>query len=113
MKKPANENERRVLLHDLSEAYMEIYPAQGIEEKLQVLEPNSYVAVTCSPTKGVDETLDLTERLIDSGFRVVPHIAAKNVRDLKHLREIMQRLDSIKIASLFVPGGDRQEALGD
>jgi len=113
MKKPAIEEERSILVHDLREAYMEIYPAPGIEEKLQVLEPNSYVAVTCSPTKGVAETLDLTERLVGNGFRVVPHIAAKNVRDMQHLREIMQRLDTLKITSLFVPGGDRPKPAGD
>jgi len=113
MKKPAKEKECNILLHDLREAYMEIYPAPGIEKQLQVLEANSYVAVTCSPTKGVDETLDLTERLVGSGFRVVPHIAAKNVRDFKHLGEIMQRLDTMKIVSLFVPGGDRPDSLGE
>lgn len=113
MRKPATEKERAVLIHDLREAYMEIYPASGIEEKLQVLEPNSYVAVTCSPTKGVDETLELTEKLIGTGFRVVPHIAAKNVRDRDHLGQILGRLAKMKIASIFVPGGDRPKPEGE
>jgi methylenetetrahydrofolate reductase (NADPH) len=113
MKRPETEIERNVLINDLREAYMEIFPAPGIEEKLSVLEPGSYVAVTCSPTKGVEETLALTERLIDSGFRVVPHIAAKNVRDMNHLRQIMQRLENLQIESLFVPGGDRPKPEGE
>ena len=112
MKQPASNEEREVLLHDLREAYMEIFPASGIEDALQILEPNSYVAVTCSPTKGVDETLDLTERLIGDGFRVVPHVAAKNVRDMDHLGTILRRLHDLKIESLFVPGGDRSKPEG-
>ena len=95
------------LINDLREAYMEIIPTTNIEEKLRILEPDSYVAVTCSPTKGVDETLDLSERLVDQGFRVAPHIAAKCVRDETHLSRIMEKLDALKIDSIFVPGGDR------
>lgn len=113
MKKPVSEKEREVLLHDLREAYMEVFPSSGIEEKLKVLEPNAYVAVTCSPTKGIDKTLQLTTRLINTGFRVVPHIAAKNVRDRDHLAKILRHLSDLKIESLFVPGGDRSKPVGE
>lgn len=113
MTAPATAVERDLLVDHLREAYMEVFPSPGIEQKLQVLQANSYVAVTCSPTKGVAATLDLTGRLIDDGFRVVPHIAAKNVRDRKHLRDIMRRLAELNIESLFVPGGDRSKPLGE
>lgn len=113
MNAPQQKSERDVLTNDLREAYMEIFPASDIEEKLKVLEPNSYVAVTCSPTKGVDETLETTERLLGRGFRVAPHIAAKNVRDKKHLTEIMARLKSLGVESIFVPGGDRPKPAGE
>lgn len=113
MKRPASEKERSVLRHDLREAYMEIFPAPGIVEKLSVLEPGSYVAVTCSPSKGVDETLDLTEKLIGDGFRVVPHVAARNVRDKDHLRQIMKHLGNLQVESIFVPGGDRPKPEGE
>ena len=110
---PASKQEHEILVNDLREAYMEIFPAKGIEEKLRVLQPDSYVAVTCSPTKGVGETLDLSERLINRGFRVVPHIAAKCVRDRQHVREIMDRLHRMKVDSIFCPGGDRPEPAGE
>ena len=110
---PASKSEHEILTHDLREAYMEIFPAKGIEEKLQILPPNSYVAVTCSPRKGVDETLDLSEQLLTQGFRVVPHIAAKNVRNRQHVSEIMERLDRMNIDSIFCPGGDRPEPVGE
>lgn len=106
------EAQRQALIHSVSEAYMEIFPTDTIEERLKVLPRNAYVAVTCSPTKGVEATLDLSERLIKQGFRVVPHIAAKMVRDDAHLREILKRLDDHPIDSLFVPGGDAPKPIG-
>lgn len=92
---------------------MEIFPTATIESKLDVLAPGSYIAVTCSPTKGVDETLDMSERLAKRGFKVVPHIAARMVRDKSHLREIFARIDQTPIISLFVPGGDADSPVGE
>ena len=105
-------NERRALLRAVRESYMEIFPAPRIESKLDVLAPDSYIAVTCSPTKGVDDTLDLSERLADRGFRVIPHIAARMVRDKQHLREIVGRIRKTPIVSVFVPGGDADKPTG-
>lgn len=92
---------------------MEIFPTDSIEEKLDVLEPGSYVAVTCSPSKGIDVTLDMSERLASLGFNVVPHIAARMVRDKAHLEEIIARLNAMPINSLFVPGGDAEKPAGE
>ena len=90
-------------MQSVRKAYMEVFPTSSIESKLDVLEPQSYVAITCSPTKGVDVTLDMAERLAARGFKVVPHIAAKMVRDDAHLREILKRLDDLPISSSVVP----------
>ena len=98
---------------DLENAYMEIIPIPGIEERLGALQPNSHVAVTCSPTKGVDATMELSEKLIAQGFQVIPHIAAKCVSGEKHLETIVKRLDALSIESIFVPGGDRPEPIGE
>ena len=105
--------ERDRLKYMVHEAYMEVFPTDTIESRLHVLEPNSYVAVTCSPSKGVDETLDMTERLSLRGFKVVPHVAAKMVRNKQHLREIIARLNDLPVISIFVPGGDGRTPLGD
>ena len=105
--------EKALLIHHLREAYMEIFPAPGIIDRLDALEANAYVAVTCSPTKGVDETLELTEQLIARGFRVVPHIAARSVADERHLARIVPRLRAVGVESIFVPGGDRDKPLGE
>jgi len=112
MKKLNSDAERQALLHTVREAYMEIFPTPTIESKLDVLEPQSYVAITCSPSRGVNVTLDMAERLARRGFKLVPHIAARMVKDEAHLREIMRRLDDLPIISMFVPGGDAAKPVG-
>jgi methylenetetrahydrofolate reductase (NADPH) len=96
----------------LEQAYLEIMPAKGIEDRLSVIPPESYISITCSPVKGVDSTLELMERLAGQGWNLVPHIAARMVRDKSHLREILNRLDAANIHSVFVPGGDAAEPAG-
>jgi methylenetetrahydrofolate reductase (NADPH) len=113
MKNLTSDVEKAVLADTVRKAYMEIFPTNSVEEKLQVLEPGSYVAVTCSPTKGVEETLDMSDRLAKRGFKVVPHIAAKTVKDKAHLGEIMAHLNDLPIISIFVPGGDASKPVGD
>ena len=113
MRKLNSDLEYEVLADTVREAYMEIFPTDSIEEKLDVLEPGSYVAVTCSPSKGIDVTLDMSERLAGLGFNVVPHIAARMVRDKAHLEEIIARLNAMPINSLFVPGGDAEKPAGE
>lgn len=105
--------ERNALIKAVRQSYMEIFPTAGIESRLDVLEPASYVSVTCSPTRGVEVTLAMAERLAARGFRVVPHVAARMVKDKAHLREIIRRLDDTPIVSLFVPGGDADTPVGD
>ena len=75
---------------DLQKSYMEIIPVPGIEDRVGPLPSDMYLAVTCSPTKGVDETLELSEKLIAKGFKVTPHIASKCVSDEKHLERIIK-----------------------
>ena len=104
--------EREALAHAVHQTYMEIFPSPTVAQRLGSLEAGSYVAVTCSPRTGVDETMDFTERLIGRGFRVVPHLAAKMVRDHAHLREIMRRVVDLGVESIFVPGGDAPQPLG-
>lgn len=102
----------RALGHALHESYMEVFPSPSVVHRLGVLEPGAWVAVTCSPTKGVEPTLDLCARLAARGFRVVPHVAARMVRDRAHLGAILRRLADLGIDSLFVPGGDAPRPIG-
>lgn len=113
MKNRISDAEKQALAATVHEAYMEIFPTDTVESRLDALEPGSYVAVTCSPSKGVEVTLDMSERLANRGFKIVPHIAARMVRDKAHLGEIMARLNDLPIISIFVPGGDAPRPAGD
>ncbi len=96
----------------VASSYLEIVPGPGIEDRLGELPARACVAITCSPTKGVDQVLHLVELLADRNLQLVPHIAARMVRDRGHLNEILQRLRQARIQSVFIPGGDAPEALG-
>lgn len=105
---------RPALMASLIEnSYLEIVPLPGIEDRLESIPGGAYVAISCSPTKGVEPTLTVAERLARRGFRLVPHIAARMVRDRAHLRDILQRLTEARIQSVFIPGGDAPVPLGD
>lgn len=91
----------------LENARYEVLPTASIEDKVLEHVPVSVtVTVTASPTKGLEPTLDLTERLTGHGYVAVPHLAARMVRDRSELAEIADRLTGKGISRVFVPGGD-------
>jgi len=105
-------NKHELMARLVQSSYLEIVPVPGIADRLSQLPEQAFVAITCSPTKGVDATLDLVEALADRHLRLVPHIAARMVRDRHHLQDILQRLKQAQIESVFVPGGDAPNPLG-
>jgi methylenetetrahydrofolate reductase (NADPH) len=91
----------------LEHARYEVLPTATIEEKLLEHVPvERTLTVTASPSKGLEPTLDLTERLTGHGYLAVPHLAARMVRDKAELSEICERLTGKGITRVFVPGGD-------
>jgi methylenetetrahydrofolate reductase (NADPH) len=70
------------------------------------------VTVTASPVKGLDPTIELTERLRARGYPVVPHLAARSVASEAHLTEIVSRLQACGVDDVFVPGGDASHPAG-
>jgi methylenetetrahydrofolate reductase (NADPH) len=96
----------------LSRPRFEMFPTKGAEEQADHLPKDAKVAVTCSPTKGIESTLLFSERLLQRGFRVVPHIAARLVADRAHLQEILRWLDEHGLREIHVIGGDSREAVG-
>lgn len=69
------------------------------------------VTITSSPKRGIDATLTLAERLAAQGYEVVPHVAARLVRDTAHLKEIAGRIAALG-GSTFIVAGDSREAAG-
>jgi methylenetetrahydrofolate reductase (NADPH) len=91
----------------------EVFPAKSTEETvLEWVPADLTVTVTASPAKGLDPTLELTERLAAQGYRVVPHLSARLVRDDAHLADIVARLTAAGVDDVFVPGGDADPPAG-
>jgi methylenetetrahydrofolate reductase (NADPH) len=91
----------------LENARYEVLPTASIEEVvLEHVGTDLEVTVTASPSKGLEATLDLAERLTGHGYTTVPHLAARMVRDRAELSEICDRLTGKGITKVFVPAGD-------
>ena len=114
MRKPDRSQELLAGLMD--QTYLEVFPTKTIANRLVHIPRNSFVGISCSPTHGMEPTIALTEQLKtqnnESRFKVIPHIAARMVRDKRHLKETLSRLEAVGVESIFIPAGDSKEALG-
>ena len=91
----------------------EVFPAASVEQAVLDWVPRELtVTVTASPAKGLEPTLDLTERLISHGYRAVPHLSARLVRDEAHLADIVARLRGCGVDDVFIPAGDADPPAG-
>ena len=106
-----NRGRSEALIRLLEHARYEVLPTATIEDKVLEHVPLGHeVTVTASPTKGLDETFALAERLTAAGYRAVPHVAARMVSGRTELTEISDRLTGAGITRIFVPGGDAEPA---
>ena len=106
------EASRRALLDSLHKACFEIIPLKGIEAKVGHIPAGSEVAISCSPEKGIQVTIDLARQLNDRGFELIPHVAARGVENEEHLRDILGQLNELGVDRLFVVGGDAEQPAG-
>jgi methylenetetrahydrofolate reductase (NADPH) len=91
-----------------------VIPLAGVEEAVLAHVPTEVrVTVTTSPRKGLEPTLALAERLAAHGYAVVPHLAARHVRDAAELAEIAERLRAFGVSDVLVMAGDAAEPVGD
>ncbi|MFI9103114.1 5,10-methylenetetrahydrofolate reductase [Streptomyces fildesensis] len=91
----------------------EVLPAGPTEEQVLAHVPRDVViTVTASPVKGLDPTLDLAVRLAGQGYRVVPHVPARLLRDGAHVAEIADLLRASGVEDVFVPAGDANPSAG-
>ncbi len=100
---------KQALIGLLQQARYEVLPTPSTEDKvLAHLPVDRTVTITASPSKGLDATFDLAERLGKAGYTAVPHIAARMVSGRDELEEICARLTASGITTVFVPGGDAE-----
>ena len=103
---------REALTRLLEQPRIEIFPSKGVEEEFRHLPKETKVTVTCSPRRGIETTLLLSEQLSKQGLRSVPHISARLVADKGHLEKIFQSLADHNTREIFVIGGDAKEPVG-
>ncbi len=94
---------------------LEIFPMSGIEERLEFLSHDTQVTVACIAGKGIDATVELCETLkkLQPDRDVIPHLAARMIRDRNHLERVLGRYREIGVNELFVIGGDAPKAIGE
>jgi methylenetetrahydrofolate reductase (NADPH) len=106
--------EAKALAERLRRPRYEVLPLQGVEDAVFAhLGQDVKITVTASPRKGLDATLEVSERLARAGYAVVPHVPARLVRDTAHLREVVSRVRAAGVRELFVPAGDPQQPAGE
>jgi methylenetetrahydrofolate reductase (NADPH) len=87
----------------------ELVPLKNALDQADFLPPGATVSVTASPAKGIEATVALCEQLQERGFRAVPHLSARMVRDRSHLSELIAWLEGAGVDRAFVVGGDAKE----
>lgn len=109
-------SEMENLRADLEAPRYEVLPIDGIEEEMQYLPEDAQVSVTCSPDPkyGIKATIDVAEMMATErkDIEVIPHLAAREILNKDHLKEIMHRMGEAGIHGAFIVGGDG-EAKGD
>ena len=95
-----------------SRTRFELVPMSGVESAIDALRPESLVSVTCSPSKGVQATLDLTARLLDRGHDAVPHVSARLFEGAHHVRALTDWVQRHDLRELFVIAGDCEHPRG-
>lgn len=105
--KEQHEGYRRKMIAGLT---FEVVPIKSLGPAVDALPPSSEVSVTCSPVKGIDETIRLTDDLRSRGHAAIPHIAARMVQGPSDTARIARWLRSEHIGRAFLVGGDADPA---
>ena len=94
MRNKAQTQSAATMVRLLENARYEVLPTASIEDTvLEHVDPDTTLTVTASPGKGLEATLDLTERLTSHGYTAVPHLAARMVRDRGRARGDLRPAD--------------------
>ena len=100
---------REALARLLRAPTFELIPLKTSMVQAAFLPAGATVSVTASPAKGIEATVSLCEQLQAAGFRAVPHLSARMVRDRAHLVDLIAWLEGAGVDRAFVVGGDAKE----
>ena len=87
----------------------ELIPLKNSLDQAAHLPAGATVSVTASPAKGIEATVALCEQLQARGFRAVPHVSARMIRDRAHLVDLIAWLEGAGVDRAFIVGGDAKE----
>jgi methylenetetrahydrofolate reductase (NADPH) len=91
----------------------EVIPLRRTAEAVLGCVPTSVpLTVTVTEARGIAATVDLTEQLRRHGYRVAPHLAARQFIDDSHVADVVARLTEAGVRSVFVIGGDARHPAG-
>jgi methylenetetrahydrofolate reductase (NADPH) len=97
------------LARALSEATFELLPLRSARAQSRFIPDGTWVSVTASPSKGQEASIDLAIDLEARGYRAIPHLSARMIRNRAHLRDLLGRLTDGGVDRAFVVGGDSPE----
>ena len=100
---------REALARLLATPTFELVPLRNAIAQADHLPAGATVSVTASPAKGIEATVALCAQLQARGFRAVPHLSARMVRDRAHLADLIAWLEGAGVDRAFVVGGDAKE----
>jgi len=106
---PREQHYRRGLITELS---YELVPLGSLPGAVSALPGSSTVSITCSPVKGIGETMRITDQVRALGHRVTPHLSARLVESPEHVVAIARWLRSEAIDGVFIVGGDAEQPRG-
>jgi len=98
----------------LQQPKYEAIPMKGIDKQIEHIPSHAKVSVTCSPTKGIAETLRLSAEIAKQvgGENIVPHLAARLMESSEHVSETLATLREMGVKEIFIVGGDAPDPAG-
>ena len=91
----------------------EVLPTEDAAAKVAAFVPHDVtITVTASPRRGMPATIHLAVALAGLGYRAVPHLSARMIRDRFELGQILDALKAAGIRDVFVVAGDAPKPAG-
>ncbi|MCX2725969.1 methylenetetrahydrofolate reductase [Thermomicrobium sp. 4228-Ro] len=97
----------------LSDLRIEVLPNVDLDKVIEAVPKHATLAVTSSPQRGVEGTLHTAIALRRAGYRVVPHLAARAIRDRAQLADLWRQYSAEGVDEVFIVGGDQEQPAGE
>jgi methylenetetrahydrofolate reductase (NADPH) len=92
----------------------EVFPTDDVLDVVVRHVPKDVtITVTASPRRGMPATVLLAVALARQGYRAIPHLSARMIRDRVELNQILEALKAAGIHDAFVVAGDAREPAGE